>query len=42
MKSNKPEADTMLENDGNEDYDLMRDYANQLNGEIEEGEFRED
>lgn len=42
MKTNHPEDDTILENDSNEDYDIMREYANQLNGEIEVGENTED
>jgi hypothetical protein len=41
MKTNKPEDDMILENDSNKKCDLMREYANQLNGEIEDGEYRE-
>ncbi|UUZ81792.1 hypothetical protein LJK88_45730 [Paenibacillus sp. P26] len=38
MDLRKPDAETMLENDDQRNGDLMREYANQLNGEIENTE----
>jgi hypothetical protein len=34
----KQDEETFLEYDDNSDYDLMREYANQLNGEIDLGD----
>lgn len=36
MEVQKTEADMVQDNGVNLDYELMREYANQLNGDIEE------
>jgi hypothetical protein len=36
LSNAKPDVQKMLENNNNSDWDLMREYANQLNGDSEE------
>lgn len=36
--TNNSAADTVLENENNTDYDLMREYANQLNEVFEDSD----
>lgn len=41
-RTNNPSDDKLLDYENHKDYDFMREYANQLNGEIDVDESRED